>query len=541
MNGFDHKEGYQASEVRRMKAKYESGGLSRRQFMQGLMATGLALGTATAIVTGSRDVRAETPKRGGRVRFSSTGHGPTDTLDPQLFTDGIDYTRGRAHLNNLAQFNDDLSVRPELAESWEVNSNATEFVFHLRKGVTWHDGKDFTADDVVYTMNRHMGEASISKAKTLVAMVSEWKKIDQHTVKASLSSPNSDLLPTLATFHFKIVQDGCDDMPGHFNKVIGTGPYTCEEFSPGVRSIAKRNPNYWREGPWLDELELFAITDQVARVNAIASGEIDLAAAIDTKAFKQIEDAEGVSIFSTKSGQYVDVVMMLDRHPGDNPDLVQAVKLLQNRKRLVRSVFKGHGSFGNDHPIGEAYADHCEALEQTELDIDRAKFHVNKSGISEVELVASEGIPNGMEFALLFQAEARKAGLTVNVKKVPYDGYWGSVWMNTPMHLSNWNMRPTAYVMMELAYAPDAPWNESQWKNERMGVLLEQVRAETDPGRREEMFCEMQGLIRAEAGTALPVHLNYIDAISDKVKGMPRVPLAMLGGCEWPEFIWLEA
>ena len=541
MNGFDHKEGYQASEVRRMKAQYESGGLSRRQFLQGLMATGLAFGTASAILTGSRDVRAETPKRGGRIRYASNGHGPTDTLDPQLFTDGIAYTRGRAHLNSLVQFNDDLSVRPELAESWEVNSNATEFVFHLRKGVTWHDGKDFTADDVVYTMNRHMGEESISKAKTLVGMVSEWKKIDSHTIKASLSSPNSDLLPTLATFHFKVVQDGCDDIPGYFNKVIGTGPYTCEEFSPGVRSIAKPNPNYWREGPWLDEIEIFAIADPVARVNAVASGEVDLAAVIDTKAIKQIDDAEDVSIFTTNSGQYVDIVMMLDRHPGNNPDLVQAVKLLQNRKRLVRSIFKGYGSFGNDHPIGEVYADHCESLEQTELDIDRAKFHVNKSGISEVELNASEGIPNGMETALLFQSEARKAGLTVSIKKVPHDGYWGNIWMNTPMHLSNWNMRPTAYVMMELAYAPDAPWNESQWKNERMGVLLEQVRAETDPGRREEMFCEMQGLIRAEAGTALPVHLNYIDAAADRVKGMPRVPLAQLGGCEWPEFVWLEA
>ena len=99
-----------------MREFYERGGLSRRQFLQGLMAAGLTASTATAILTGSRDVRAETPKRGGRLRVASSAHGPTDTLDPQLFTDFIAYSRDRAHLNNLVQFNDDMSVRPELAD-----------------------------------------------------------------------------------------------------------------------------------------------------------------------------------------------------------------------------------------------------------------------------------------------------------------------------------------------------------------------------------------------------------------------------------------
>ena len=445
------------------------------------------------------------------------------------------------YLNNLVQFNDDVTVRGELAEEFEVNSDATEFTFRLRKGVTFHDGKDLTADDVVYSMNRHLGENSVSKAKTLVAMINEWKKLDSHTVRATLSSPNSDLLSILATFHFKILQDKCDDNPNYFSKVIGTGPFTCEEFSPGVRSIGKRNPNYWRDGPYVDEIESLGVTDAVARVNALVTGDLDMVAIVDAKAHRQVEEADGVELFSNESGQYVDVVMMLDRHPGNNPDFVEGIKLLQNRKRLVRSIYKGHGSLGNDHPVGKAYADHCESLEQTELDLERAKFHLKKSGINEAQLVASEGIPSGMEVALLLQSEASKIDFKLNINKVPMDGYWGNVWMNSPMHLSNWNMRPTAYVMMELAYGPEAPWNESVWKNERMGVLLNEVRATTDTGLREEMFCEMQGLIRAEAGTALPVHINYVDGISSKIKGMPRVPLAQLGGCEWPEFAWIDS
>ena len=132
-------------------------------------------------------------------------------------------------------------------------------------------------------------------------------------------------------------------------------------------------------------------------------------------------------------------------------------------------------------------------------------------------------------------------GLKLDVKKVPADGYWGTVWMNSPFHISGWNMRPTAYVMLELAYGPEAPWNESVWKNERMGMLLTETRATTDLGKRQQLFCEMEGLVRDEAGSPLPMHSSYVDAISNKIKGVPGVPLAQLGGCEWPEFVWIDS
>ena len=208
---FKREHGYQVSEVRRMQAGYESGALSRRHFLQGMLATGLTLTSATAILGASRDVMAATPKHGGRVRVAWDQHGPADTLDPNLFTSSIDYFRGRAHCNNLVQFQDDMSLAPDLAESWEVNADATEFTFHLRKGVTFHDGKDFGADDVVYTMNRHLGENSVSKANSLVNMITEWKKLDAHTVKAVLETPNADLPVILGTFHFKILQEGADE------------------------------------------------------------------------------------------------------------------------------------------------------------------------------------------------------------------------------------------------------------------------------------------------------------------------------------------
>jgi peptide/nickel transport system substrate-binding protein len=151
-------------------------------------------------------------------------------------------------------------------------------------------------------------------------------------------------------------------------------------------------------------------------------------------------------------------------------------------------------------------------------------------------------ISNGVtDMVLILQREAARIGLNLQVQRVPNDGYWGAVWMKTPMHVTDWNMRPTANIMLSIAFAPDAEWNESHWKSERMGVLLKSARAETDPAKRAELHCEMQQLISDEAGVIIPVHKNSVDGLSSKVRGMTRLPLGTLGGSEWPEFVWLDS
>ena len=527
-------------EVLRMQEWFTAGWLTRREFMQGLLATGLTVTAASALVATTPVARAATPKKGGKITFGWDQHGPADTLDPILFTSTIDYTRGRAGFNNLLQFNDDMSMRRELAEEWSVNDNATEFTFKIRKGVTFHDGKPLTADDVVYSMSRHIAKDSASKGNALVNMISEWKKVDSHTVKAILSSPNSDLPQILGTFHFKIVQDGGAEKEGYFNLPAGTGPFRITEFTPGVRSLHVRNPDYWRDGPNLDELELFAITDNVARVNALISGDIDIAGNIDPKAVKQVKATDGVEVFSVAGGATTHVGAMVDRPPTDNKDFVLALKYLQPREKLVRTVLKGLGGIGNDHTIGPSYADHCEALPIRPYDPDKAKFHLKKSGIDQAVLHTADVSLGAVDLCLFLQSEAAKIGLDLQIKKVAADGYWGTTWMQTPLSVTGWNGRPTANVMMSLMYHSDANWNETMWKDKRFDKLLEDVRGVSDPGLREEMYCEMQTMVHNDAGTVLALHRSYVEGIKSSVKGLPRVPLAAVGGAEWPEFAWLD-
>ena len=532
---------YSQSEVCRMKDAFETGRLSRRSFMQGLMATGLTFATATAVITGSRDVRAATPKKGGRLVAIGDMHGPADTMDPQLYTGAMDYIRGRSYYNNLTQFNDDLSLKPDLAEEWDVSADGLEWTFKLRKDVQWHDGTAFTADDVVYSLNRHLGEDSISKVTSLVDYVTEWKKVDSHTMKAMLAAPNVDLPVILATFHFKIIKNDAENIDGYFQKPIGTGPFIPVEFTPGVRSVGRRNDNYFRGDVWLDEIELFAITDPISRVNALIAGDVHIAASIDPKAIKQIEAQDEVNLWSQPAASWTGFCCMLDRYPGNNPDFVWAMKYMADRKRMVRSVMKGHGTLATDHPIGPSYgADHCESLPQREADLDKAAFHLKKSGITEAEIEAAPVSAGIMDACLLQQAQANKIGLNLKIKRVPTDGYWNTGWQQKPLNVTGWNMRPTANVMFSISMKGDAPWNDTYWKNDRFDQLLVEARGVKDVPLREEMYCEMEQLAADGSGVVVPYFTNYIDGYSNEVKGLTQVPLSALGGQEWPDQVWLD-
>jgi peptide/nickel transport system substrate-binding protein len=517
-----------------MVGKLVKGGFSRREVLKLSMATGVSLVVAEHLLTNGKAVIAATPKKGGSVRMANPIHGPDDQTDPPLFTSGIDYARGRAVYNGLVQHANDLSPQPELATSFEPNSDATEWTFKLRKGVEWHDGSKFNADDVVYSMNRHLSEDSTSVIKSVMATVKEWKKVGPHEVKAVMHSPNADLPTLLGMFQNKVVKNGTK------GDWIGTGPFTMESFEPGVKSVHKRNENYWREGANLDGCEITAITDDVARVNSLIAGDMQIIANIDPKAFRQIESADGVTLLSTPAALQVGICVLKNTDPGKSDDFVKGMQYIQDRKRVVKRILKGRGSLGNDTPISAAHgADWCSELPQREFDPDKAKFHFKQSGYSSAELFVAPVTAGIEDTCLLAQANCAKIGFDLKLKKVPNDGYWGAVWMKEPMNVVTWNMRPTANSQMAIQFGPGGNWNDTFWDNARMGELLSLSLAETDPAKRHAHFCEMQTLIHEGSGMVIPAFSNINDGISNNVMGMPTVPLGQCGAMEWPEFIWL--
>ncbi|MGD1868890.1 MAG: ABC transporter substrate-binding protein [Neomegalonema sp.] len=514
-------------------------GATRREALGWMTAAGLSAATATSIFGSATTAWANTPKRGGKLIMAVDVHGPDDQLDPANYKATVDYFRGRMFYGSLTRLKDDLSYEPELAEEVLSNADATEWTFKIRRGVEFHNGKTLTADDVIYSMNRHIGPDTVSTGATLVNMVTEWKKVNDYEVKAILSSPNSDLPIALGTFQFKIIPDGYTDFS---STTIGTGPYKVKEFAPGIRAVGVRNENYWDDGAYLDEIEHFAIADPVARLNAFLTGDIDAMSNVPPKAIDAVANATGKGLWTLESGAYVNIAGRVDIAPSNNGHLIKALQHLQDRERMVRGVLKGQARLGNDQPIGPAYFDHCPDIPQRELDLDKAKWHFEKSGIgnSEVPITAAEVGPGVVEMATMTQREAAKIGMNVSVEKVTPDGYWSAIWKVVPFCVVRWNPRPTANIMLSLAYHSQAKWNESYWKNEQFDQILKDVLAVTDPAKRKQMYCDAQTLIHETGGSIMPAHLNYIDGAADYVKGRTHVPLNSFGGAESPPFLWRD-
>lgn len=222
-------------------------------------------------------------------------------------------------------------------------------MFKLRRGVTFHNGKEMTAADVVYSLHHHLGEKSQSGAKGYLEVVKSVRASDTYEVTFELHGPYADLPYVLSDYHLLIVPEGSD-----FRSPIGTGPYVIRVFEPGVRTLAERNPNYWKEGRgWADSVETLALNDLTARTSALQTGAVHFVNRLDPKTVHLLARASNVAILDVPSAGHYTFVMRCDTPPFDNNDLRLALKWGIDRHDLVDKILRGYGRVGNDHPIPE--------------------------------------------------------------------------------------------------------------------------------------------------------------------------------------------
>ncbi|PZX28200.1 Glutathione ABC transport system substrate binding protein GsiB [Cupriavidus phytorum] len=513
-------------------------GATRRDVLKMLLAGGMQATLAGGLAGAAVGAHAQTPKRGGRIRVAVGTASASDTLDPAKQSNQNDYVRCNMVYNGLTSLDRSLTPRAALAETFNT-TDAKTWVFTLRKGVTFHDGKALSPADVVYSIMRHKDPATASKAKVLTEQIESVKATGPNEVTVVLNSPNADLPVILGTFHFHIVKDGTTD----FSAGIGTGPYRIKEFKPGVRTLVVRNDAYWKPGkPHLDEIELVGITDESARVNALLSGGMDLVAMINPRAVARIKGTPGYAIMTTQSGQYSDLIMRKDVGPGTNPDFILGMKYLLDRQQMRQSIALGNAVIANDQPIDPTNRFYFKDLPQRPFDPEKAKFHLRKSGVTgKVPVVTSPAALYSVEMALVLQQAAQRAGLELEVKRMPADGYWSNHWLNSPVGFGNVNPRPSADTILTQFFKSDAPWNESRWKNPKFDQLLLAARAETDNGKRSQMYADMQTMIHEEAGIGIPLFLASIDAHTTRLKGLSPIPLGGLMGYMFAEHVWLDA
>ena len=250
-----------------LTAELAKGRIDRRRFMEGALAMGLTVSAATTMWT---KAASATPKKGGRFRAALDDGNTTDSMDPATYESMFQICMSHSHRNYLTEITPDNVVGPELAESWTASDDAAEWVFKLRKGVEFHNGKTFDAHDAVATLNYHRGEDSKSAGKALLDSVEEIKADDKYTLRVKLNGGSADFPYVLTDYHFTMQpSDGEGGIV--WEDGVGTGGYVVEDFEPGVRCMMTRFPNYWKEGrAHFDEIEFLAIPDVNARQTGLS-------------------------------------------------------------------------------------------------------------------------------------------------------------------------------------------------------------------------------------------------------------------------------
>ena len=473
-------------------------------------------------------LRAQTaPKAGGRLRLGLSHANTNDDYDPASWGTSAVVNIGLwgAVYNNLVEIGPDGEVVPELAESIQPSEDAKTWTFKLRKGVVFHDGKTLDADDVIASLNHHRGSDSKSAAKDIVSTIADVRADGQDTVVATLKEGSADF-PVLCT-DYHLVIGAARDGKINWDACNGTGGYKFGGYQAGVRMMLKRNPGYWKAGrAHFDEVELLALIDPAARMNAIVAGEVDAINRVDLKVLKFLGRNPDIVVEEVTGTQHFTLPMFTDVAPFSDGNVRLALKHAIDREALVRTILFGHGRPGNDSPITPANRYFAADIPVREYDPDKARFYLKQAGQNslKVDLSAADAAFNGaVDTAILFKEHAAKAGIEINVVREPNDGYWTNIWLKKPFVMCYWAGRPTEDWMFSQVYAKGGAWNDTHWQNERFNKLLIEARAELSTTKRRAMYHEMQQLVRDDGGVIIPMYANYVDARSKKIARGPTI------------------
>ncbi len=493
------------------------GKLRRRDFLGRAAALGVSAAFANSLLASA--ARAEGPVKGGILKAGLVGGESTNSLDPALFMTQVPFAFGKQWGEMILEIAPDGTIENRIAEEVGSSDDAKVWTLKIRDGVEFHNGKTCTPEDVVATLERHSDEKSKSGALGYMKGF-ESIKVDGKNVVITLKEPNADLPFLLTDYHLIVQPNGGKDGA---DAGISAGPYKVTVNEPGVRHGGERFANYWQADKMAhaDQIEIIVINDATARTAALQGGQVDMINRIEPKIVNLLKRVPGVTIRNHSGpGHYV-FIAHCNTAPFDNADLRMALKYGMDRQEMVDKILMGYGSVGNDFPINASYPLFSDDIEQRVFDPEKAAFHYKKSGHDGAILLRTSDVafPGAVDAAQLYQQSCAKAGIPIEIKREPGDGYWSEVWNKQPFSTSYWGGRSTQDQMYSTAYLSTADWNDTRFLRPDFDKMVLAARAELDNGKRKAMYRDMAIMVRDEGGLILPMFNDIIDATGPRVAG----------------------
>ena len=464
--------------------------------------------------------------------FRWTSQGDALTLDPHSQNEGPTVAMNGQMYESLVTRNADLTLEPELAESWQAGPDG--WVFNLRKGVKFHDGADFTAEDVVFSFER--ANAAASDFKEQAANVTSVEVIDEHTVKLMTTGPNP-ILPNQLTSIYMVDKGWAEanDVvnPQNFaeneenyavRNTNGTGPFKLVSRAPDELTVLERNPDWWGDAQFrgnLDKIEYRPIGNAATRVAALLSGEVDFVLDPPLQDLKRIDASDGLKVLTTPQvrsiffglDQGIDKLRTanVDGNPFKDARVRQAMNLAIDKEAIRRVVMEGlsfptgmitsPGVLGNTPEHDASYG----------FDVEKAKGLMNEAGYGDgfsVQLDCPNNRYNNDE--KICQAAVSmlaKIGIDVKLDAIPKAQHFPKIQNRTSdFYMLGWGV-PTLDSHYVFSYLLDSEgsWNATGYNNARVDEITEAIATETDIAKRTMMIDEAWGQVRADM-PYIPIH-----------------------------------
>jgi peptide/nickel transport system substrate-binding protein len=520
--------------------------MTRRQLLRQAAAGGVALsaggllaacgggngGGGTSATTGGGGASATAKLRaGGILRVGATGGGAKDTIDAQGPVADPDIMRVWNMYEPLAVRTPDFSqLQMLLAESIEAEK-PDNWTVRLKQGLTFHNGKPVTADDVIFSIRRIVDPKNpkVGAASLNYVDAKNMKKVDSRTVRIPLKFANAGFPDDLGQYFNTILPTDYDE-----KKPVGTGPFKFQSFTPGQRSVFVKNENYWETGkPKLDQLVIIDFPDATARVNALLSGQVEAISNLPASQIASVKGNPNLRVLISETGAWQPFTMRIDASPFDDNRVRQAFRLIVDRDQMVQQVLSGQGRPANDlyAPYDPVYA---KDLPQRKQDLEQAKSLLKQAGRENltVELVTAPVFQGVVEAAQVFAEQAKGAGVTVKVRKVDTGTFYGDNYLKWPFAQDYW---ATRLYLTQVAQGdlPDSPFNETHWGKGKFEKLIQQGRAELDDAKRAQILHDAQQMQYEQGGYIIPYFSNIIDAYSAKVGGFVQAKSGFNLGQNW--------
>lgn len=476
--------------------------------------------------TGEQTPPAEPESGGERKGELRVALQPIVQTDPAFISSDPEIIIASSIYDYLVDVSPQNTITPRLAREWTVSEDGKVYVFSLIENATFHDGTLFTADDVVWTFDRLRDPDVDSPTKDLYSNIELIEATGKFEVTFTLNESNPFFLYDLSDNHALILKADTD-VP--VNDFMGTGPFKLVSYSPEDRMVVEANEDYFLDGrPFLESVEFIFFNDQTSQIEALRGGQVDLVMLLSADLFNTIKDETGFSPLEAATNSFDLVRLRADRPPGDDPRVMQALRLATDRQAIFDLVLQGYGAMGKDTPIGPMYSQYfSKELQVPQRDLESAR-----------QLLADAGYPDGIDLelhtpdtgnrpnlAVVLKDQWAQAGINVEVIIEPESVYYGDDgWLAVDLGITGWGSRPYPQFYLDTMLTCGASWNESHFCDQEFDQLADLAGTTLNEDQRVDAYNQIQALLVERGPTLIPYFFSQLGAISDKFSGFEMKP-----------------